>query len=53
MISIVHPLSDELLLGLVASGPIEFADERPERDTSWHWMVIAVLAIGALAWVTR
>ena len=52
MISIVHPLSDELL-GLVASGPIEFAAVRPERDTSWHWMVIAVLAIGALAWVTR
>ena len=53
MISIAHPLADELL-GLVAS------DERAtivaaaqEKDTSWFWMSTLLVAIGALAWFTR
>ena len=52
MISIVHPLADELL-GLVASGPLDYAEVPAERDTSWRWMMVAVAAIGLLAWATR
>ena len=50
MISIVHPLSDELL-GLIEIPHVYRA--KAERDTSWRWMVASVLVIWALAWLTR
>ena len=50
MISIVHPLSDELL-GLVENDGDCAGDTG--KDTSWRWMAIAVLVIGLLAWATR
>ena len=51
MISIVHPLADELL-GLVENGSHDEGCSA-ERDTSWRWMVGAVVVIGAFAWFTR
>jgi hypothetical protein len=49
MISIVHPLADELL-GLVEAAR---GEGEPERDTSWRWMALVVAGIGLIAWVTR
>ena len=52
MISIVHPLAEELL-GLVAAESTPPESEKPEQDTSWRWTLIVLGAIGVLAWLTR
>ncbi|MGE0628635.1 MAG: hypothetical protein AB7O43_12485 [Hyphomicrobiaceae bacterium] len=51
MKNIVHPLADELG-GLVESAPVARQQAEP-RDTSWRWMLAAVVVIGAFAWFTR